>query len=63
MLGLAQNTAGEPGALKKPILLFQHYRWESSNFKDSGYWWEKTQASELIDLPCRKGHLQVKDNR
>ncbi|MCK5915570.1 MAG: hypothetical protein KAG92_05480, partial [Deltaproteobacteria bacterium] len=47
-----ENAVGDSG---KPVLLFQHYGWDSLSKHDD--WWNDAQRQDLTDLLCRKGTL------
>jgi len=47
-----ENAIGDSG---KPILIFQHYGWDSLSKHDD--WWNDAERQDLTDLLCRKGTL------
>jgi len=47
-----ENAIGDSG---KPVLLFQHYGWDSLSKHDD--WWNDAERKDLTDLLCRKGTL------
>ncbi len=47
-----ENAIGDSN---KPILIFQHYGWDSLSKHDD--WWNDAERKDLTDLLCRKGTL------